>query len=119
MVIAAEPGESTRPERRLAAILAADVVGYTRLVERDEEGKLPFRFDALGERAVKNIARPIRVFRVGWEGGPAGAPPVQEPPALPSKPSIAVLPFTNMSRDADQEYFADGLVEDLITDLSK
>ena len=235
MVVVTEPGESARPERRLAAILAADVVGYTRLVERDEEGtlgrmrtalrdvirpeiahhrgriastsgdgflaefaslldavrcavalqqamaarndtepadsrlqfriginlgdilvengdvfgdgvnvavrleglaeaggimvshtvfdhvegRLPFRFDALGERSVKNIARPIRVFRVGWEGGPAGPAPAQEQLALPSKPSVAVLPFTNMSRDDDQEYFADGLVEDLITDLSK
>jgi adenylate cyclase len=71
------------------------------------------RFEDLGEHRVKNIARPIRVFRVVL-GGPAASPA----PAV-SAPSIAVLPLDNMSADPEQEHFADGLAEDLITDLSK
>jgi adenylate cyclase len=55
---------------------------------------------------AKNIARPVRVFRIGRADGRA------PPPALPDKPSIAVLPFANMSGDAEQEYFSDGMVED-------
>ncbi|HEY4892819.1 MAG TPA: adenylate/guanylate cyclase domain-containing protein, partial [Reyranella sp.] len=66
-------------------------------------------------KPVKNIARPVRVFRIGRAN--AGAP--ASTPALPAKPSIAVMPFANMSGDAEQEYFSDGISEDLITDLSK
>jgi len=88
---------------------------------RDQVGdRLDLTFEDMGEQTLKNIARPVRVFRVGWEGGPPiSAAPAPEPLALPSKPSIAVLPFTNMSGDPEQEYFADGLVEDLTTNLSK
>ena len=75
-----------------------------------------------GEQAAKNIARPVRTYRVAWEqtdtlGAALGGPP--KAPALPDKPSIAVLPFTNMGSDAEQEYFADGISEDIITALSK
>jgi adenylate cyclase len=86
------------------------------------EGKLSFPCSYLGEQTAKNIARPVRAYCVAWDqpealamdlGGSAKAP------ALPDKPSIAVLPFTNMGSDAEQEYFADGISEDIITALSQ
>ena len=72
----------------------------------------------LGERELKNIAKPVQVFRIA---APAQAVAASQAPApaVPQKPSIAVLPFTNMSGDAEQEYFSDGMTEDLITALSK
>ncbi len=79
-------------------------------------GKLDFVLDDLGEQKLKNIARTVRVWR--WAGeGTAQSRDIHPP--LPDKPSIAVLPFTNMSGEADQEYFADGITEDIITTLSK
>jgi adenylate cyclase len=80
------------------------------------EGKIDRRFESRGEQQVKNLSRPVRVF--AWT---SATPPKPEPKALtlPDKPSIAVLPFTNMSGDPEQEYFADGVVEDIITGLSR
>ena len=80
--------------------------------------KLELEFKDLGERPVKNIAEPIRLFRVESivAAKARNADPFLE---LPKKPSIAVLPFDNLSQDPDQEYFADGISEDIITDLSK
>src|SRR6202012_5730319 len=75
-------------------------------------------FQDMGEQQVKNIARPVRAYRAVID--PERAPPLP-PPALPlpDKPSIAVLAFTNMSGDAEQEYFSDGISEDIITELSR
>jgi TolB-like protein/class 3 adenylate cyclase/Tfp pilus assembly protein PilF len=87
-------------------------------------GKADFAFDDLGERSLKNIDRPVRLYAARPAGSaktPEAAssfkaiPPLQ----LPDKPSIAVLPFQNMSGDPEQEYFADGMVEDIITALSR
>lgn len=83
-------------------------------------GKTQFIFDELGERSLKNIDRPVRLFSVrtpiaGSKAQAETAPAL----ALPDKPSIAVLPFTNMIGDREQEYFADGMVEDIITALSQ
>jgi adenylate cyclase len=85
--------------------------------------KLDIVLDDLGEVEVKNIARPVRVFRVldGSERPSAGktAASTEAAFALPDKPSIAVLPFDNMSGDPEQDYFSDGVTEDIITELSR
>jgi adenylate cyclase len=81
--------------------------------------RLELDFDDLGEQEVKNIARPVRVYKVVLS--PAGGQPgaSASPDRRPDKPSIVVLAFENMSQDPEQEYFADGIAEDIITDLSK
>jgi adenylate cyclase len=97
--------------------------------------RLPFLFEDLGEQQVKNIARPVRVYRLRPERPLPSLPPqagegsarsarvgaAELPPVLPlpDKPSIAVLPFQNMSGDPEQEYFADGMVEEITTALSR
>src|SRR6266403_5424525 len=87
-------------------------------------GKTKFFFEDLGERELKNIDRPVRLFAVRSAVGSrtetaAVSPPSRPTLPLPDKPSIAVLPFTNMSGDPEQEYFADGMAEDIITSLSR
>jgi adenylate cyclase len=84
--------------------------------------KTQFTFDDLGEKALKNIDRLIRIYAVSLGVGTSenvAIPKPGEPLPLPDKPSIAVLPFQNMSGDPEQEYFADGMVEDIITALSR
>jgi adenylate cyclase len=85
---------------------------------------LPVTFVDLGVQQVKNIQEPIRAYQVGApseprEAAPARVAEAESPPPMPDKPSIAVLPFQNMSGDPEQEYFADGMVEEIITALSR
>ena len=90
----------------------------------EQVGKvLPMTFVDLGVQQVKNIQEPIRAYQVGppSETREAAAAHAEDepPPPMPDKPSIAVLPFENMSGDPEQEYFADGMVEEIITALSR
>jgi adenylate cyclase len=85
---------------------------------------LPMTFVDFGVQQVKNIQEPVRAYQVSAPGEAAGGASArvaetETPPPLPDKPSIAVLPFENMSGDPEQEYFADGMVEEIITALSR
>jgi class 3 adenylate cyclase len=88
---------------------------------RQVRGKIGLDYDDIGPQVLKNIAEPMRVWRVRIRPSSSPATPTEtaRPLALPDKPSIAVLPFENMSGDPEQEYFADGMVEDIITALSR
>jgi adenylate cyclase len=81
--------------------------------------KLDFVFESLGEQKVKNFDQPVRTYRVVFGGGPGRRAGPSAALELPDKPSLAVLPFSNMSAEADQDFFADGISEDIITELSK
>jgi adenylate cyclase len=113
-------GDGVNIAARLEALAEPGRVLVSQTVHEQVRDKLPFTFEDLGEQQVKNIVRPLRVYRLCAArdaSGPEGSdPPAQ---ALPDKPSIAVLPFQNISGDTEQEYFADGISEDLITALSK
>jgi adenylate cyclase len=102
---------------RLENIAEPGAVYISRTIRDFVDGTPELVLEDLGERELKNIARPVHVFRIAPPQAVGGAQAAA--PAVPHKPSIAVLPFTNMSGDAEQEYFSDGISEDLITDLSK
>lgn len=114
-------GDGVNVAARLQELAEPGGVCVSRAI-RDQVGdRLDVKFEDLGERKVKNIARPIRTFRVLLEHSPESAPEAAKaaPAAMADKPSIAVLPFVNMSGDPEQEFFADGMTEDIITALSR
>jgi adenylate cyclase len=88
-------------------------------VYSEVEGKLDVGFEDRGEQQLKNISRPLRTYAVHAGAHSALTERLSAAPSLPDKPSIAVLPFENMSGDPEQEYFADGMVEEIITALSR
>jgi TolB-like protein len=113
-------GDGVNIAARLEALADAGGVFVSNTVHDHVRDRLPFVFEDLGEQEVKNIARPVRVYRVR-DTDAAKTPSAAAPRALPlpDKPSIAVLPFANISGDPEQEYFADGMVEEITTALSR
>ena len=117
-------GDGVNVAARLEALAQPGGICVSRVVRDQVRDKLDFAFADMGEQQVKNIARPVRAHRIllGAEDvTPVGAADAIAAPARPvaQKPSIAVLPFANMSGDAEQEYFSDGITEDIITNLSR
>jgi adenylate cyclase len=110
-------GDGVNVAARLEALAEPGGICISGAVYDQVHGKLDLDFRDLGPQSVKNIAEPVRVYRIG--GDMSEAPPAGDGPPLPDKPSVAVLPFNNMSADPEQEYFSDGISEDIITDLSK
>ncbi len=107
-------GDGVNIAARLEALSAPGAICISEDAYKQIKGKLTLNVSDMGQQMLKNIAQPVRVYAVRLDGAP-------EHPALalPDKPSIAVLPFQNMSGDPDQEYFADGVTEDIITELSR
>src|SRR5262249_31935245 len=109
-------GDAVNIAARLEGIAEPGGVSLSEDAWRQVRDKLPEAFVDLGEQRLKNIARPVRVYRIDLADAAKASQPSL---VLPDKPSIAVLPFQNMSGDPDQEYFTDGMVEDIITGLSR
>ena len=114
-------GDGVNIAARLEALAAAGGVCISRAAREQVANKLPLGYDDLGEQRVKNMPHPVRVYRVKTETPAPLSSTTAIPPVLPlpEKPSIAVLPFQNMSGDPEQEYFVDGMVEEIITALSR
>ena len=114
-------GDGVNIASRLEGLAEPGGVCISDVVHQSVTGKLDVAFEDLGEQQVKNIAKPLRVYSVLLGPGEDAMPQSRTADALPlpDKPSIAVLPFTNMSSDPEQEFFGDGLAEDIITTLSQ
>jgi len=110
-------GDGVNVAARLENIAEPGAVYISRAIRDFVDDHAEMTLEDLGEKPLKNIAKPVRVFRIAAPEVAVRVP--MGSPALPHKPSIAVLPFANMSGDGEQEYFTDGMTEDLITDLSK
>src|SRR5437588_10432195 len=111
-------GDGVNVAARLEGLAEPGGICVSARVQEDVAGRLNLTFDDIGEQNLKNIARPVRVYRVGRAAGEnmSRSAPVDGAPvlALPDKPSIAVMAFANMSGDPEQDYFADGMVEEII-----
>jgi adenylate cyclase len=107
-------GDGVNIAARLESLADPGGILVSGIVHETVRGRLSCGFEDLGEQPLKNIARPVRVYRIAPE-----AAPTRPTPALPDRPSVAVLPFQNMSGDPEQEYFADGMVDEIITALSR
>jgi TolB-like protein len=109
-------GDGVNVAARLEGLAEPGGICVSARVQEDTRGRFDVAFEDAGEQQLKNIERPVRAYRVRPSGAAASSRPALP---LPDKPSIAVLPFQNMSVDPEQDYFADGMVEDIITALSR
>jgi len=109
-------GDGVNVAARIEALAEPGGICVSAKVYEEVRRKLDLDFEDLGEQSLKNIAYPVRVYRVRAAGTPASGPAA---PAGAAKPAVIVLPFTNMSSEAEQEFFADGLTEDILTELSR
>ena len=111
-------GDGVNIAARLQEFATPGGIAISNRVHEDIRDRLDAAFEDVGEQSLKNIARPVRIWQ--WSPGVLAAPMAGDAPlTLPDKPSIAVLPFDNLSGDPEQEYFADGMTEDIITELSR
>jgi adenylate cyclase len=112
-------GDGVNVAARLEGLAEPGGICISGTVHDELLGKVDVVFKDAGEQTVKNIARPVRVWR--WQAGPTAliSNDIVMPPQLPAKPSIVALPFANLSGDPEQEYFVDGITEDIITALSR
>ncbi len=115
-------GDGVNIAARLEGLAEPGGITVSEAVQVSQRNRQPVAYDDQGEHAVKNIPHPVRAFRIRAQDAPtapAPARPGAAPLALPDKPSIVVLPFDNMSKDPDQEFFADGMVEAITATLSR
>jgi TolB-like protein/class 3 adenylate cyclase len=110
-------GDVVNVAARLEALSIPGGICVSARAQEDALGKLDVTFEDIGDQQLKNISKAVRAYRIELAG--VSAQFARQPLALPDKPSIAVLPFANMSGDPEQEYFADGVSEDIITAISK
>ena len=111
-------GDGVNVAARLEALAEPGGIVVSGVVHQNVRGRVDCAFEDMDDRTLKNISRPVRTYRVLPESGQP-KPVAEQTLALPDKPSIAVLPFQNMSGDPEQEYFADGMVEEITTALSR
>jgi adenylate cyclase len=108
-------GDGVKVAARLEVLAEPSGICVSRVVRDQVRDKLDYVFEDMGEQQVKNIVRPVRVYRIAI----ARDAPAKTPLALPDKPSLAVLPFQNLTGDAEQDYFVDGVVEKITTAISR
>jgi adenylate cyclase len=112
-------GEGVNIAARLEALAKPGGICLSADAYRHSKGKVEAEFEDMGEQVLKNVAEPVRAYRIVVDSSSASVPVGAGAMPLPEKPSVAVLPFTNMSGDPEQEYFSDGITEDIITELSR
>jgi TolB-like protein/class 3 adenylate cyclase len=112
-------GDGVNIAARLEALAEPGGICLSAAAHEQVRDRLDIAFDDLGEQQVKNITRPVRTYGVALGASSRAALPVEAPLPLPDKPSLAVLPFQNMSGDPEQEYFADGMVEEITTGIAR
>ena len=112
-------GDGVNVAARLEALAKPDGICISGAVYDQLAGKVDMAFEDAGVQSVKNAPRPVRVWQWQADQSSQSVQSIEKPLALPDKPSIAVLPFENMSGDPEQEFFADGVAEDVITALSR